>query len=409
MRTIALLVVLLGLFGSSIASSPVENCVAVGVNYTYFTLCPFAQDPIFNLTINSGMYAGENLALALGKTNVPGCTGLGQDDVYATLNPNATDCVNVAVSGPNYTLVQAGNATGGLQITFPAEIDPISHLTNQVVVNLLCDATLTQTNETVFTAASTLFNGTEIITVTGTSRYGCPTVSFNGLIDFIANNQVMFAVFFGVVGVVLVFFGLKLVNFAVFIISATVGTLGAADLFFEFTSIGTEQWLMWVIFFICLVAGLALGVLALKFEKFSFFIVGASLGVVGGLMLYNGVVAPFVSGEQLGTAPLYIVCTICALICGGIAFFIFEDILIIATAVIGSYMSVRALAVFIGGFPNESDVANGISSFSASAYAYLAGILILAALGMCAQYSMKPKKDEEGYENLPQAQNYYRY
>jgi len=68
-----------------------------------------------------------------------------------------------------------------------------------------------------------------------------------------------------------------------------------------------------------------------------------------------------------------------------LAFTIFEHIVIITTSLIGSYLFVRGLSVFIGGFPNEMTIYKMLKSgipFEPTFYAYLAAIIICFILSI---------------------------
>jgi hypothetical protein len=312
------------------------------------------------------------------------------------------------------------DVNGGLLITFPPVVGNASlNTTKQLIVQLMCDKDLTEANSTSFTLVSDHYgdalSDTEIITIVGYSRYGCPAVSLTALIDFLAENQTIFAIIFGVIGLILTFAGLKLVNFAVFVISTTVGTLASGTFFFEFVDLSKAEWLLWAVFAISLLLGFALGYFTLKYEKAAFFLVGGALGVVGGLMFYNAVLCHIftiqLGNGDISTAPLYVTVVVCALIGGVAALFLLEDIIIIATSVIGSYAVVRAIASFIGNFPSEAAVADGLASFGLVAYGYLAFIVILAGFGMFVQFSTRTKKDskDDGEELHMPRDNYYRY
>ena len=143
-------------------------------------------------------------------------------------------------------------------------------------------------------------------------------MSFNQLINFINEHSTLFAIIFGVSGVFLVLFGLQLFKATVFIIAAVVGSLFVGTLFFAFTDLGTEQWILWIILAVAIIFGLVLGYLAVKFKRFAYFAIGAGFGVVAGFILYNAIVSPIVKG-QYGVGPFYLTVGICAIIGGGAA------------------------------------------------------------------------------------------
>jgi hypothetical protein len=411
MKSIAVFVVLLGLLGSTLATDD----YIVNVNYTYFSLFPFTQSQTLNAThyIDKTSIPTLSVNFSLGSSKVQSCSDP-NTTVYATesiallgklINGN---CANLAVQAPNYTLINASDASSGLLITFPPVVDADNKAVGpQLVVELTCDPAATIVEQIIFNVTDVTGN---VIRINGASSSGCHLASLNALIDFFAQNMTAFAILFGVIGLILTFFGLKMVNLAVFVIAATAGTLITGTLLFEFTSAQNAPWILWTIFGVSLLLGLALGFVALKFEKAAYFLVGGVLGVVGGLMLYNAVLSHFLAGQGIdGTVPFYITLVICAVIGGGVALLILADILIIATSVIGAYMVVRAISCFAGHFPSESAVANGLATYDVITYVYLVGIVVLAGLGMFFQFSTKPKKDEEEEQLHMPRDAYYRY
>merc|ERR1711907_151968 len=202
------------------------------------------------------------------------------------------------------------------------------------------------------------------------------------------DNQVLFVVIFFV-----------MFNVTIFILAAVSGFFVSAILFYQLASYGSAAWVMWVLFFTCLVIGCALGYLAIKFEKAGFFAVGFCLGGIGFSFLYSTVLGSFL---HFSKAVFYVVGVLCGLIGGGLAMWIYKDILIIATSFIGSYLSVRSVSVYVGGFPSESALINGQVKWSASAIGYLVVIGVMTAGAMYVQFKNKKKEEDEKDEANPQ-------
>ena len=88
---------------------------------------------------------------------------------------------------------------------------------------------------------------------------------------------------------------------------------------------------------------------------------------------------------------------------------LFKLILVIGTSFIGSYMVIRGAAVYIGGYPNEFQLINeiqagDIDNIPWSAYLYIAGIIVLAVLGVLFQQNrfkvLSRKKNSNRYFKL---------
>ena len=115
--------------------------------------------------------------------------------------------------------------------------------------------------------------------------------------------------------------------------------------------------------------------------------------------LYSTVLGSFL---HFSKAVFYVVGVLCGLIGGGLAMWIYKDILIIATSFIGSYLSVRSVSVYVGGFPSESALINGQVKWSASAIGYLVVIGVMTAGAMYVQFKNKKKEEDEKDEANPQ-------
>jgi hypothetical protein len=388
MKAIVFAIALFAIFGSTFGEY--TGCLHKA-SYSAFNLCPFSKEgKIFKEQI-LGEY-NSKMTFSLGSNHIKSCND--SVSIWAKKEDDInTECVDIAQHDPSFSLINPANSTEGIKITFPAEKRGIDSY-NQVVVQLKCDMKETTINDTKFKVERTYENSTYTYTITGSSRFGCPAVSFEQLINFIYNNNVVFAIIFSIIGLILTFFGLKFINFAVFTITATAGTMVSGMFLYQFTDVTASQWVFWVLFFVCLVLGLALGYAALKLEKVAIFLVGGVLGFIGGDLLYMSVI------DKLLTAPVNpnifrVVIILCVIIGGVLAFVLFETVFIVATSFIGSYMIVRCISIFAGHFPAEISVADGVAQFDKFAYAYFVGILVLALAGIKVQWSHNKEKKQE--------------
>jgi hypothetical protein len=143
-------------------------------------------------------------------------------------------------------------------------------------------------------------------------------------LDFLSTYKYPFIGGFTLLGLFFMFFGLRLFNFTIFLITAVGGTLVSGILFFELVKFGSQAWVLWVIFGACVIIGCVLGYLAIAFEKLGFFGLGAALGVVGGLLLYNTVLIHFMQDGGSQNAIFYAIIVICAIIGGGLALWLWK-------------------------------------------------------------------------------------
>lgn len=135
--------------------------------------------------------------------------------------------------------------------------------------------------------------------------------------NFLEKYKYVFVGIFIILGFFTCFFGQQMMKACIFIITAVGGAMISGSLFFEFTHLSTEEWTLWLIFAVCVIIGCVLGYIAIKIETIGFVALGIVLGAVGGLVLYNAVLAPFLAGKQV---VLYVSVGVLAIIGGALAF-----------------------------------------------------------------------------------------
>jgi len=221
----------------------------------------------------------------------------------------------------------------------------------------------------------------------------------NALIQFVDQYAWMFGTAFIIIGLFLGFLGRKLFNVAVFIVT----TLGVAGLilfvfYATFLNDNTEAWVSWTVLSVSILLGLVAGFLMVKLEK----IAGALLAGFGGFCL--GVVLNETVVYLAGSVVLFWCINIgLAIIFAILGFVAFDHAIILATAFLGSYLTMRGIGIMAGGFPNEYVLLNEIESGAITNidpvfYAYLAGIFVMTILCSIVQFKMfKKQKEEEAH------------
>ena len=203
-----------------------------------------------------------------------------------------------------------------------------------------------------------------------------------------------------VIGLFLAFLGRKLFTVALFI-CATILTAGLILIIFyaTFLSDNTASWLGWLMLSLSIVIGLGVGFLATKLEK-----LGACL-----LAAWGG----FCAGVLLNETVLYLASSVAlfwcinvgfAVVAGILGFIFFNQALIVSTSLVGSYLAMRGIGLYAGGFPNEYVLINQLetgemSNIDPVFYAYLTGIVIMTVIGSIVQFKMLAKM--EAHEQHP--------
>lgn len=207
-------------------------------------------------------------------------------------------------------------------------------------------------------------------------------------------------IFFGIgmiiLGMFLAFFGNKFVNAVIFCISTLAIFVLVGNLFFElFMKKVSKEWVQWVIIVLIFIAGMIIGYILVKMRKYGI----AVLAAWGGAML--GVFIATFSFSAKG-AVYWILIVALAIVFGALAFFLEKFVIQLMTSFIGSYLMIRGISLFAGGFPNEIELHEQIesgaldwSTLDKAIYAYLSGIVMMTALAFYFQrkhdVEQKPK------------------
>lgn len=233
-------------------------------------------------------------------------------------------------------------------------------------------------------------------TTTQSSALACPLFTANALIQFIDEYKWIFGIVFIVVGLFFAFFGFKLFQIALFIVGTVVVSFLILFIFYAtFLKENTKEWVGWTVFACSILLGLLAGFLLVKLEKFA----GAILAGWGGFLL--GVLLCETVLYFAKSAVLFWVVNVAfAIIFAALGFFMFDHAVMISTAFIGSYMTMKGIGIMAGGFPNiyvliEMIENNAINTIPGVFYAYLAGIIILTVICTVIQYKFFLKKKQQ--------------
>lgn len=80
---------------------------------------------------------------------------------------------------------------------------------------------------------------------------------------------------------------------------------------------------------------------------------GGIFGIVLGIAFYSALAVGFHFSSAI---VLVVICSFFAFISGGYAFYYGDHIVVFGTAIVGSYIFMRGIAAFYGGFPDFSDI-----------------------------------------------------
>jgi len=273
------------------------------------------------------------------------------------------------------------------------------------VLNLLCDLSAVNYTQTIQYFD---FNNSAYV-INATTASACPVMSISQIGQFITDNWVPFTVVGSIAGLAETFLGYKLFVATLFF----AGFLGAfftslAILFTMVVSADSGESVKYVILIFSLVMGVAVGYITARTVKFGFFLLGAWLGTIISLLLFNAFL------YKIEANPPELVLYICIGVLGGgfgvLAIVFFNQVSIIATSFCGAYITIRSISIPLGGFPNEFDLAEQIqnSNYTITVtwqfYVYMNAMIVLSLIGMYAQWKIKKHSDSK----LEQEDNYFK-
>lgn len=233
-----------------------------------------------------------------------------------------------------------------------------------------------------------------------TAKEACPVINFYGIYKFFTSNSVWVGAVVIGIGVFLCFFGKRLEQITKLVICALFVPLILIMIIYGCFTID-NNWAPYVILGIGLALGIGLGILFIKFEKFFGAILGAGLGYIVGVVIYNTCLQYI---KVNATLVYYLTIVASIILFAILGYCLYSILLVIGTAVIGAYLIVRGISLYAKGFPNESAVIDLImkkefeelKQFNTPiVYAYLGGFVFLAIVGSWVQFKLFGKKEEE--------------
>lgn len=199
----------------------------------------------------------------------------------------------------------------------------------------------------------------------------------------------MFGVFL-VGGLVVCFLGRTLFKAVLFITGVLMANFLVMLIFYSaFHKAGQANWVGWVVLGVSVLLGLCLGYFFLKIVRLGAFCLAAWGGFALGILLYNSFLYKLDSDGAFWGITIGL-----ALFMGILALCFFDHILILATALLGSFMAVYGIGLVAGRYTNPFTIVElikmgQIESIDPVFYAYLAGNILLCVLGCIHQYRQK--------------------
>jgi len=232
--------------------------------------------------------------------------------------------------------------------------------------------------------------------VSFSSKKACPSFSTNAMWIFLEDYNWLWGIFFVVGGIFLCLLGRKAFVAAIFIITAFATAFLIMLAFYSlFLRDTTAQWVGWVVLCCAAIIGIIVGVLMTRLQRIG----AALLAGWGGFMLGLLINETFLYKTQ-SEVLFWCLGIGVAVVCGLLTFVIYNHVIILTTSFMGAYLFWRGVSLYAGGFPNEFDLIEEVSSGASPHvnpwfYGYLVAIIFTCVGGAIVQYKQLAKMDEE--------------
>jgi len=229
-------------------------------------------------------------------------------------------------------------------------------------------------------------------TLKGKSYKGCPWDSVVGaeLDDFVTSNPSFFFIGFMAVGILVLVLGSRNLKMTIFFSGFSVTQIIIWMICFTlFVQKETPDWAQWAIMGISSMLGVVNGYFLLKqHPKLSKFLVSFWLGAVIALMIYQTVLVhiPFIYHQLI----MIVAVLTGGSITGTLAKYYEKHTVIWSSSLAGSYMTLRALSFYLGGWIPETQMANyvarvGWTEIPGAFWFYMTGVVMMTLVGVKIQ------------------------
>ena len=329
-------------------------------------------------------------------------------------NPTATsDCMAYSGGDPledietdkiegipaTYKRIQAGLTTDklkGVRLTYTggSNCDDTSNTKATFSINMYCDP---DAEDTYFDVSPGVLGNVCEPYVDTVTKQACSKLDVSELWDYLARYSDFFGVFLLIAGVMLVFLGRKLLRPAV-CCAGFLTTIFVACLIFYSVYLDNDGNVsdFWYFLGGGALAGIFVGLLMCWAVKVGAAVLAGWGGLTGGLILYESVLF---RAEQEWL--FWVTVCACTIACAVLAFFYLDQIMIIATALLGSYALIRGVACYAGHYYNEVTMAKMaaeglLDEIDPWFWMYVGGFFVMLAVGLfiqCKAFKKEQKKE----------------
>jgi hypothetical protein len=235
------------------------------------------------------------------------------------------------------------------------------------------------------------------------TEHGCADFSTTAWVSFLSDHPYILGGVLLIFGAIVTFYGRKFFQYTIAAVGILLGFLTTMLLFSIMGMLsGLESgkdslWMTILSFLVAIIVALFLGFVMYKTIKFGAMLLGAISGGLIGATFYN---LAFYAAESF---YLFVFTVAFLGIVGAfLAYRYFDQIVILSTALIGSYCFIRGIAVYAGGWPNEMELINKIANdveitIPYQLYIYISAVILLFILGSVFQFREMKKAKLENF------------
>ena len=228
-----------------------------------------------------------------------------------------------------------------------------------------------------------------------TSKEACPKITLGTLWHFFQAYYLGFGVIMIILGIYFLAFGGRyhqatMLMFGQFSFSAAAMILLFALIYPK----NAPEYAVWLSLIGSLGLGYGVGYLVQKYARVGVLLIGAWMGALLGSLIYASIIVK-IQGESTLVA-LWLTILICSIAVAILSQVFFDHTVIVGSAIVGSYVLVRGISVYIGGFPNEfilyQNYQNGtVVQNSKTILIYLLIMVLLAFSSILVQFRLRSK------------------
>jgi hypothetical protein len=187
-----------------------------------------------------------------------------------------------------------------------------------------------------------------------TSASACYKFSYNPLMKWLEHHRHLFGWIFIAFGLFVGLFGKKMFKPAICMVGTLVFTLMSSLFIFSvFFTRDTGNAAPWIVFGICGLGGVIVGLLLAFLVRLGVGVLAAWGGFCIGLILYNAFLYKLDGDDKVAFWIFTLGFAVTAAI---LSLWLFWHAIIIATSIVGAYGIIRGASMYLGGFPDEMEL-----------------------------------------------------